>query len=144
MKIYTTINEWKESDNYLISKWFHDLKIKIKKIFENEVLEELVFDYFEYDASRMDELYIGQLFFNETEYQYKLTFLIDYAQVAEFGDIESFGIKLDVYSIETDELLGTINREEVQTTELDENFLIELIDDFKTEYIEDKKEIEDL
>lgn len=144
MEIYETLNEWKESDNYLISKWFHDLQIKIKKMFESDLLSELEFDYFEYDATRMDTVYVGQLFFNEDDYQDKLTILVDYAQLQEEGDINQFNVKFDSYDKNTDELIGTINREDVETGEFDENYIIQLISDFKTEYIEEKTEIEEL
>lgn len=144
MEIYETLNEWKESDNYLISKWFHDLQIKIKKMFESDLLSELEFDYFEYDATRMDTVYVGQLFFNEDDYQDKLTILVDYAQLQEEGDINQFNVKFDSYDKNTDELIGTINREDVETGEFDENYIIQLISDFKTEYIEDKTKIEEL
>lgn len=144
-KIYTTINEWKESDNYLISKWFDDKKKYLTKLFEeNELLQDLEFDYFEFDAGRYAELYVGQLFFNEEEYQYKLTILIDYAQIEENGDIELVNIKFDAYDPETNELIGTINREDLEDNLFNENYILELIDDFKTEYTEDKKDIEDL
>lgn len=143
MKTYT-LNEWKETDNYLIAKWFNDLKIKIEKMFENDTLNELEFDYFEYDASRLDQLYIGQLFFNESEYQYKLTILVDYKELEEIGDIEKFNIKFDAYDKQTDESIASINRDDIQLSEFNENYIIEIISDFKTEYIEDKIDIEEL
>jgi len=145
MKIYTTINEWKESDNYIISKWFDDKKKYIEKLFENnELLQDLEYDYFEFDASRMANLYVGQLFFNEEDIQYKLTILVDYKQLEEAGTIELLNIKFDGYDEKTNELLGSIYREDIDENEFNENYIIEIINDFKTEYIEDKKDIEDL
>lgn len=144
MEIYETMNEWKESNNYLISKWFNDLKIKIEKMFKSDLLSEIEFDYFEYDAARLDTVYVGQLFFNEEDYQDKLTILVDYDQLQEEGDINQFDVKFDSYDKNTDELIGTINREGVELSEFDENYIIQMISDFKTEYIEDKTKIEEL
>lgn len=144
IKVYTSINEWKESDNYIISKWFNDMKKSIEKIFEKDVLSELEYDYFEYDASRYDELYVGQLFFNEDAYQYKLTILLDYKDIQEDGNVSMFNIKFDGYNNETSELIGTINREDIEESELNENFIIDIINDFKNEYLEDETEIDEL
>lgn len=146
MKIYTNINEWKESDNYLISKWFHDLQKKIEKMFEDETLSELEFDYFEFDPSRMNDLYVGHLFFNETDLkiQYKLTILVAYSELEEEGDINLFNIKFNGYDITENELIGTIENSDINTSDFNENYILQLINDFKTEYLEEEKNITDL
>lgn len=174
-----TFNEWKDSDDYKINKWFIDKKIIIEKWFEEPSLSELEFDYFEFDTSNnLYELYVAELYFHEKIIQYTLQFLIDPTVLTESiineaedepvqetpaqetptqdvpaqetapiqGDVPVQGdnkftitkIKLVLkgFNIENSELIGTTERE-VADNELNTDLLIQLINEFKTEYIKE-------
>jgi hypothetical protein len=136
-----TFNEWKESDNYLYSKWFDNTKSIIHTIFDE--LQDLTLDYFEYDATGVNDVYVGIAFFTDEELQYKLAIYLD-PELFNEGTIESIKVQLKAYTIENNTLLGILDKEDIQKDDLTSDFIIQLIDDYKTQFIEDKIDICDL
>lgn len=142
-KIYT-INEWKETVNYSLSKSFLNLKNQIIEWFENDdLLKELEFDKFEFDSSITAQIYPAYLFFNENDYQYKIEFVVD-INLLEDDSITNCAINFTAYTIETNEVIGTIERSDLSLSEFNPDYIIEIITDFKTEFVEDKKDISDI
>ena len=134
-------NEWKESDNYLYSIWFEDIKKKIKNSFNDTDLE---FDYFEYDVSTLfDDVYLGTIFFNEPDIMYKLFIYLDPEKFNE-ETVEDFTIELKGYKNDTNDLIGNMKQENITNDEFNIDYIIQLVDDFKTEYLEDELEISDI
>lgn len=134
-------NEWKESDNYLYSVWFEDIKKKLKNSFNDTDLE---FDYFEYDVSTLfDDVYLGTVFFNEPDIMYKLFIYLDPEKFNE-ETVEDFTIELKGYKNYTNTLIGNMKRENVINDEFNIDYIIQLVDDFKTEYLEDELDIDDI
>lgn len=134
-------NEWKESDNYLYSIWFEDIKKKLKNSFNDTDLE---FDYFEYDVSTLfDDVYLGTVFFNEPDIMYKLFIYLDPQKFNE-KTVEDFTIELKGYKNDTNTLIGNMKRENVINDEFNIDYIIQLVDDFKTEYLQDELDIDDI
>lgn len=138
IKIFGSINEWKESTNYMFDKWFHDIKKTIENWFQEDSFNELEFNYFEYDSSNIDPIYIGFLYFNENETQWKLQIIIDGNEYDEDDTIEEMTITLDAYDHNTDQI-GTIKRT-IDESEFVPDLLIELISEFKSEFYEENED----
>lgn len=135
-KIYT-FNEWKENPSFFIEKWFLSKKIEIEKWFTENT--DLSFDYFEWTNEDSQELYNGVLFFNEPTIQFKLEILIDAEKIdKEEPVVSELVLKLNGYKDEDGTIIGTIDRT-IDEKELIFDLLIELINEFKIEFIEDKE-----
>lgn len=133
-----TFNEWKESDGYKIQQWFINKKMSIEKWFEDESFDELEFDYFEFDNdNNIYQMYSGELYFNEDEIQWMLSILIDPEKMGEDGAVEQVKLVLKGSDKETHEPLGMIERE-IDEPEIAPDLLIELINEFKTEYLSEE------
>lgn len=128
-----TINEFKESDNYLLGKWFLDKKREIESWFNDEQFRELDFSYFEYDTSMTTPIYVGFLYFNENDIQYKLEIIIDKEKFID-GVIEELLINLNGYNNEEEALIGTLTKT-IEEPELIPDLLITLISEFKDKYL---------
>lgn len=156
-----SINEWKESDNYMIHKFFKSKKKYFKKLFEsNELYKDLELDRFDYDTSAIsDEVRFGYLFFSDKEFDYKLTLIIDYEllkgeQTPETEEIEEVENEEESEEIDNEEDLtpefiiteveyklsgnkiGDLEDYDVVNTkinedELTDDFIITLISEFK-------------
>lgn len=81
-----TIKEWSESTQNIIKVFYDNLKTKLNKWFNNELIE-LTFDYFEYNTTISSNIYTAFLFFNDDNYTYKLDIIIDDDDVRENDDI---------------------------------------------------------
>jgi hypothetical protein len=129
-----TFNEWKESDDYKIHQWFINKKLSITKWFEDEAFAGLEFDYFEFDTTNsLYELYTGELYFNEDTIQWTMSFMIDPANLNE-GAVESLKVILKGSDKETQDPMGSIERD-IDEPEITPDLLIEMINEFKTEHI---------
>jgi hypothetical protein len=128
--------EWKESPNYKVDQWFAARKIEIEKWFETE-LPDFEIDYFEWDdTSSVSDIFTGCLYFGEPEINYKLNFILDYAVVKD-GTIDKVNLQLDGYRKNDGETLGTIDTE-ITPEELNSNLIIELVDKFKTDNLDEQ------
>lgn len=136
IKVYL-FNEWKESANYMFAKWFNTKKLSIEQWFNSDDYTGLEFDYFEYDTSNNGPIYLGTLDFNEKTIQYKLFFVIDANTLTADDTIEEVDLRLDGYNKNTGELIGSLERN-VTEGEIVPDLLIELINEFKIEYVEDE------
>lgn len=143
-KIYS-INEWKDSVNYHISKYFFALKKEIETWFEtSDILHDLEYDEFKFDSSLVAQIYPAYLYFHEESIQYKLELIIDITEIEE-DNITVININFYGYSQDKDnELLGTIERPTIESNLFTEEYIIELITNFKTEFVDDKLEISDI
>lgn len=129
-----TLNEWRESDDYQIQQWFINKKISVEKWFQDPSFYGMEFDYFEFDNSNnLYELYSGELYFNEDAIQWTMAFMIDAEKIQE-GKVEQVKLVLKGSSVETQELLGTLERD-VDEPEIVADLLLEMINEFKTEHI---------
>lgn len=132
-----TLNEWRESDDYQIHQWFINKKISIEQWFTDPSFEGLEFDYFEFDnTNNLYELYSAELYFNEDTIQWTLAFMIDAEKIKD-GKFEQVKLILKGSSKETQELLGTLERE-VDEPEIAVDLLLEMINEFKTEHIHEE------
>jgi len=130
-----TLNEWRESDDYQMQQWFINKKISVEKWFQDPSFHGMEFDYFEFDNSNnLYELYAGELYFNEDAIQWTMAFMIDAEKVQE-GKVEQVKLILKGSSMETHELLGTLERD-VDEPEIVADLLLEMINEFKTEHID--------
>lgn len=136
IKVYL-FNEWKESANYMFAKWFNTKKISIQEWFNSDDFVGLEFDYFEYDTSNNGPIYLGTLDFNEKTIQYKLFFILDANTLTADDTIEEVDLRLDGYDKNSGELIGSLERN-VTEGEIVPDLLIELINEFKIEYVEDE------
>ena len=128
-------NEWKESDDYKIQQWFINKKIEIEKWFNTDLLD-LEYDYFEFNSSNLYNVYIAELFINENLYQYKLQFMIDSDKYTD-GVIETITLILHGFDKNTQKDLGILQRDDVNESDINSDLLLELINEFKMEYIDD-------
>lgn len=135
MKIMT-INEWKESDNYIIGKWFNKLKLDIDDWFNDDMYKDLIFDDYTYDISGHKQFYIAILNFNENEkYQYKLEIIVEPEAInQEENIIEIINFKFYIYDSNSTELIGDIDIKDINVDELVPDMLLGLIVDIKKEF----------
>jgi hypothetical protein len=124
MSIIVSINEWSESPQYIIGKWYKDLEKQIKKWFNDE-LSEFEFNYFEYNVSSSSMIYVGTLYFNDAEYMHKLEIIIDSAEItAEDNIIEELTIKF--YSYLEDETVFEYE-DVIEADLLTDNYILKLV-----------------
>ncbi len=133
-----TFNEFKESDDYKIQQWFIKKKLNITNWFNSESYAGLEFDYFEFESGKLYDLYAGELYFHEDTIQWQLQLLIDTEKLTEDLNVEEVKLVLKGFKSETQELIGVLERS-VKDAELsEENIIIELINEFKIEYVTDE------
>lgn len=128
-----SINEFKESTKYIIAKWFLDKKRSIEDWFETDDFKDLEYDYYEYDVKLNTPIYVGFIFFNEQQYQYKLEMVLDVDDILDIDNMSDVFLTLYAYDKNTQDLIGTIDKT-VAEPEIIPQLIIELISDFKTEY----------
>lgn len=148
-------NEWVESDNYIISKWYKEKNNFIKKLFEtNELYKDLEYERFVFDSSIVSDTKFGYLFFNDGTNSYKLEIVLDYNKILQNNTpsespeneeetedeetidtndsviegivIEEFDLILNSTTENTVEVISTLNDDE-----LIDDFLINLISEWK-------------
>ncbi len=133
-----SLNEWKESPNYLFDKWFFSKKTEIEKTFvENN--DGLEYDYFEYDSDSYGDVHVAFIFFNEEEYQWKIELQVDASTLNDDDEIEECNLNLHCYDIETSETLGLIERKGIKPDELTSDYILQFINDFKSEKIKQEQ-----
>lgn len=135
-----SINEWKESDNYIIGKWYNKLKYTIEDWFNDDMYKQLKFDDYTYDVFGYKQIYIGILNFNENEkYQYKLELIVDPLLLDKEQEdillkVTEIDIKFYIYESNSTELIGELELNNISTSEIVPDLLLGLITDIKKEY----------
>lgn len=146
MIIYGSIKEWKESPHYLFAKWFDDLNKDIQSWFKTDTYTDLEYDYFEYDSTHHGPIYVGNLYFNEADIQWKLQIILDSNELNEDDTIDEITIQLHGYDKkggkETNDHIGELKRE-ITEPEFTPDLIFELISEFKDQYIDVQTETEE-
>lgn len=135
-----TINEWKESDNYILFQWYNNKEKYIKKLFDNnEMYKELNFERFDFDSTIITMVKFGYIFFDDNEYDYTLEIIVDYNKIITDDSgksqtdniiIEEAEYKLKGKSKKDDEILTPVSSV-ITDEEITKDFLITLISEFK-------------
>lgn len=136
-KVYS-FNEWKESDEYYLQKWFINKKLSVTKWFEGAELADLEFDYFEFDTTHTYGVASAILYFHEEGVQWKLFMKID-TEASAGGNIDMVTLSLLGYDKSNDGLLGNIDNE-VNDADITPDLLIEMINQFKIEFMPEEEE----
>lgn len=139
IKIHS-INEWKESDNYILFQWYNNKEKYIKKLFDNnEMYKELNFERFDFDSTIITMVKFGYIFFDDNEFDYTLEIIVDYNKIItdDSGKNQNDNIVIEEAEYK---LKGKKKRDDVILTpvssvitdeEITKDFLITLISEFK-------------
>lgn len=130
-------NEWKQSNDYLIQSWFQTKKKAMTEWFDTDAFKDITFDYFEFSESDANGIYMAQMYFNEVDVQFTLEMIIDAEKVID-GLVSEIQLNLKGYGTQSDDMLGMITKtvdEPALTTEL----LLNMITEFKTDYVDTKE-----
>lgn len=152
------INQWFINKKIAVQKWFDEPSL--------DGLEFDYFEFD--TSNSLYELYSAELYFHEKIAQYTLQFLIDAASLNEADEVpaeapaeetpeapteepvadenkpetkdtvKKIKLVLKGFSIETDEMLGSIERE-VDNSELLADLILQLINEFKIEFISEEE-----
>lgn len=137
IKIYS-FNEWKESDGYNVQKWFITKKIEIEKWFDEDILNELKFQYFEFEPLAIYGLYSAELYFSEKTIEWILQILIDSEKITD--GVKDLKLVFKGYNIDSQELIGQIDRD-AKEDELNADLILELINEFKIQFVDNDDEV---
>ena len=138
IKIHS-INEWKESDNYILFQWYNNKEKYIKKLFDNnEMYKELNFERFDFDSTIITMVKFGYIFFDDNEFDYTLEIVVDYNKIIDGNKdnkteniiIEEAEYKLKGKNKRDDVILTPVSSV-ITDEEITKDFLITLISEFK-------------
>ena len=130
IKIYTSLNEFKESEEYAVQKWFSAKKLTFKTWFENELFKDLKFDYYDFSQDATNSVYVGSLRFHEDTISYNMEIVFDEKDIQD-NVINNITINLKGYDVKTTEIAGELSRDTTDEL-LTQEFLLDLITEFKT------------
>lgn len=134
INIYSSLNEWKDSNDYLMQKWFKTKENDFAKSFESGILKDLEYDGFDYEDDDFRGIYYGTLSFNEPEYEWKVELVIDSTTVVS-GLVAELDINLKCYDKGTTELINTVTKH-VNEPDLNDQLIMQLVGEFKTLHID--------
>jgi hypothetical protein len=144
--IYDSINEWKESANYLFAKWFDNIKKDVEEWFKSDTYKDFEYDYFEYDSAHNGPIYVAFVYFNESNIQWKLEIILDSNELSEDDTIDNISIQLFGYDKKggktSEDLLGELAKD-LTEPELNPDLLFELISEFKDKFMNNEDEQQD-
>lgn len=130
-KIYSSINEWKESDNYIIFKYFKNKEIFFKNLFNTKQnYRELEYERFEHDSTIVSSIKFAYLFFSDNDFNYKLELSLDYDALMKDMAIEECLYQLSMTSKHDDQIYESIESS-IKDDELLDDTLISLISEIK-------------
>ena len=130
-------NEWKQSPDFLVQTWFTNKKNTVKDWFATPAFKDITFDYFEFSESDANGIYLAQTYFSEGKTQYCLEMVIDADDVID-GLVSQITVNLKGYAGESNEMLG-VKTEPLDEPSLTADKLIDMIAEFKTNYIDTEK-----
>lgn len=138
IKIYN-INEWKESDNYTLFKWYKEKENYIKNLFDtNQMYKDLNYEKFDFDSTNLNNVKFGYVFFDDKEYDYTLEIIIDYDKIitADKDDlIDNIVITEADYNLKckskTNDNILTNVLSSIKDDEITKDFIINLISEIK-------------
>lgn len=139
IKIHS-INEWKESDNYILFQWYNNKEKYIKKLFDNnEMYKELNFERFDFDSTIITMVKFGYIFFDDNEFDYILEIIVDYNKIltGDSGKNQNDNIVIEEaeYKLKgknkNDDIILTAVSSIITDEEITKDFLITLISEFK-------------
>lgn len=137
-KIYS-INEWMESDNYIINEWFMEKSKFIESLFdENEFYRNLSFTNFTHDNSLIGDIRFAYVFFDDNEIEYKLEIGVDFKKLTNNYSpsntqivISEAEYKLSGEYINSEDTLQHIISV-LSDDDITDDFIINLISEFKS------------
>lgn len=130
--------EFKDSNDYLMQKWFLEQKKQITSWFESNVMAGFNFDEFEWSSNDAYSVYSANLKFNNEKNEYAVDFLIDSEKVQE-GQVEEWEISIRSYDAMTAELIGELKKT-VKNSDWSAELLIQLINDVDNKSTEEEQE----
>lgn len=130
--------EFKDSNDYLMQKWFLEQKKQITSWFESNIMSGFNFDQFEWSSNDAYSVYSANLKFNNEKNEYAVDFLIDSEKV-EDGQVEEWEISIRSYDAMTAELIGELKKT-VKNSDWSAELLIQLINDVDNKSTEDEQE----
>lgn len=125
-------NEWKESDDYKIQQWFIKKKTEVENWFNENILTDFEFEYFDFSTIDTYDVFSASIHFNDSTIKWTLNILIDPEEI-EDNIVENITLILKGYSNESEEMIGMIE-EKINEKEFNIDYIITIIDKFKTEY----------
>lgn len=120
-------NEFKDSNDYLMQKWFLDQKKQIELWFTDVIMLGYKLDLFDWISNDSYSMYTANLKFNNDKTEYVIDFEIDATKVVD-GQVPEWILKIRAYDVDTTDLLAELDKT-IQLSEWSIDTLMQLISD---------------